>query len=126
MNSRNSPRHRVDNPDMKPSQVLCNIILIVFSLQGSSAECERFETKVSVSKYPDSDRHSITYNGKVCPIDFKGADDLDAVGCGLNVRDACMERIFLVDTSDSQTGEAGGEHSGEEAGACRTEGGENK
>ena len=86
---------------------------IVF-LQGSSAECEKFETKVSVCKYPNSDRHSITYHGKVCPIDFKGADDLDSVGCGLNVRDACMEKIFLVDSSSG------------EGGACRTEAGDNK
>ena len=70
-------------------------------------------------KYPNSDRHSITYNGKVCPIDFKGADDLDSVGCGLNVRDACMEKIFLVDSS----GEGGGEASVEDGGACRTESG---
>ena len=83
-------------------------------LQGSSAECEKFETKVSVCKYPNSDRHSITYHGKVCPIDFKGADDLDSVGCGLNVRDACMEKIFLVDSSSG------------EGGACRTEAGDNK
>ena len=68
-------------------------------LQGSSAECEKFETKISVCKYPNSDRHSISYNGKVCPIDLKGADDLDSVGCGLNVRDACMEKIFLVESS---------------------------
>ena len=58
---------------------------------------------MSVCKYPNSDRHSITYNGKVCPIDFKGADDLDSVGCGLNVRDACMEKIFVVDSSSGET-----------------------
>ena len=75
-------------------------------MEGSSAECEKYETKVSVCKYPNSDRHSISYNGKVCPIDFKGADDLDSVGCGLNVRDACMEKIFVV---DSCSGEADGE-----------------
>ena len=79
-------------------------------MQGSSAECERFETKISVCKYPNSDRHSISYNGKVCPIDFKGADDLDSEGCGLNVRDAVMEKIFVVDSSDCV-------HSGEEGGA---------
>ena len=80
---------------------------------------------MSVCKFPNSDRHSITYNGKVCPIDFKGADDLDTVGCGLNVRDACMERIFLVDSSDTAE-EAGGDNSVEVGGACRTGAGDNK
>ena len=37
---------------------------------------------------------------QVCPIDIKGAEELDAAGCGLNVRDAVMEKIFVVDTSD--------------------------
>ena len=32
---------------------------------------------------------------------FSGADELDAAGCGLNVRDAVMEKIFVVDTSSS-------------------------
>ena len=78
-----------------------------------------------MSKYPNSERHSTSYNGKVCPIDFKGADDLDTVGCGLNVRDARMEKIFLVDSSDT-AGEAGGDNSVEEGGACRAESGDNK
>ena len=94
-------------------------------LQGSSAECEKFETKLSVCKNPNSERHSTTYNGKVCPIDYKGADDLDTVGCGLNVRDALMEKIFLVDNSDTAE-EAGGDNSVEVGGACRTESGDNK
>lgn len=78
-------------------------------MEGSSAECERFETQVSVCKYPNSDRHSISYNGKVCPIDLKGADDLSSVGCGLNVRDACMEKIFVVESSECL---GGGEEGG--------------
>ena len=36
-----------------------------------------------------------------------GADELDAAGCGLNVRDAVMEKIFVVDTSSGE-GEVGG------------------
>jgi len=68
-------------------------------MEGSSSECEKFESRVSVCKYANSDRHSISYFGKVCPIDIKGADELDAAGCGLNVRDAVMEKIFVVDTS---------------------------
>ena len=43
-------------------------------MEGSAAECEKFETKVSVCKFPNSERHSICYNGKVCPIDIKGMD----------------------------------------------------
>ena len=73
-------------------------------MEGSAAECEKFETKVSVCKSPNSDRHSICYNGKVCPIDIKGADELDAVGCGLNIRDAVMEKIFVVDSSNTDGG----------------------
>merc|ERR1719474_2381091 len=68
-------------------------------MEGSASECEKFESRVSVCKYANSDRHSISYFGKVCPIDIKGADELDAAGCGLNVRDAVMEKIFVVDTS---------------------------
>ena len=41
-------------------------------MEGSAAECEKFETKLSVCKFPNSDRQSICYNGKVCPIDVKG------------------------------------------------------
>ena len=29
----------------------------------------------------------------------KGAEELDVHGCGLNVRDAVMEKIFVVDTT---------------------------
>ena len=102
------------------------MILLTYSVpQGSFAECEKFETKITVSKYPNSDRHSNTYNGKVCPIDFKGAEDLETVGCGLNVRDACMEKIFLVDSSDT-AGEAAGDHGVGEGGPCRVESGDNK
>merc|ERR1712096_378312 len=70
-------------------------------MEGSETECEKFECQVSVCKFATSDRHSIAYNGKVCPIDIKGAEELDAAGCGLNVRDAVMEKIFVVDTSDA-------------------------
>jgi len=70
-------------------------------MEGSETECEQFECQVSVCKFADSERHSISYNGKVCPIDIKGAEELDTAGCGLNVRDAVMEKIFVVDTSDS-------------------------
>jgi len=45
-----------------------------------------------------------------CPIDIKGADELDAVGCGLNIRDAVMEKIFVLDSSE--TSSSGGESSG--------------
>ena len=44
-------------------------------MEGSAAECEKFETKLSVCKFPNSDRQSICYNGKVCPIDVKGMQD---------------------------------------------------
>merc|ERR1719319_1759610 len=40
-------------------------------MEGSAAECEKFETKLSVCKFPSSERQSICYNGKVCPIDVK-------------------------------------------------------
>ena len=76
-------------------------------MEGSETECEKFECRVSVCKFATSERHSIAYNGKVCPIDIKGAEELDAAGCGLNVRDAVMEKIFVVDTSDSGEGCAG-------------------
>ena len=33
---------------------------------------------------------------------FAGADELDAAGCGLNVRDAVMEKIFVVDTTSCE------------------------
>ena len=79
-------------------------------MEGSETECEKFECRVSVCKFATSERHSIAYNGKVCPIDIKGAEELDAAGCGLNVRDAVMEKIFVVDSSDCV-------HSGEEGGA---------
>merc|ERR1719281_1527722 len=79
-------------------------------MEGSASECQKYETKVSVCKFPNSERHSISYNGKVCPIDIKGADELDAVGCGLNVRDAVMEKIFVLDSSETSSG--GGESSG--------------
>ena len=39
-----------------------------------------------------------------------GADELDAVGCGLNIRDAVMEKIFVLDSSETSSG--GGESSG--------------
>ena len=45
-------------------------------MEGSSSECERFESRVSVCKFPNSDRHSISYYGKVCPIDIKGNHNL--------------------------------------------------
>ena len=86
-------------------------------MEGSETECEKFECRVSVCKFSSSERHSIAYNGKVCPIDIKGAEELDAAGCGLNVRDAVMEKIFVVDTSDAGEG-----CSGKEGG--RGEGGE--
>ena len=31
-----------------------------------------------------------------------GAEELDLDGCGLNVRDAVMEKIFVVDTASSE------------------------
>ena len=34
-------------------------------MEGSETECERFECRVSVCKYANSERHSIAYNGKV-------------------------------------------------------------
>jgi len=73
-------------------------------MEGSSSECDGYEARVAVSKYANSDRHSISYHGKVCPIDIKGAEELDAHGCGLNVRDAVMEKIFVVDTSPDMEG----------------------
>lgn len=79
-------------------------------MEGSSTESDKFETKIIVSKYSNSERHSVSYNGKVCPIDIKGADELDAVGCGLNIRDAVMEKIFVLDSSETSSG--GGESSG--------------
>merc|ERR1719452_116106 len=92
-------------------------------MEGSEAECERFECRVSVCKFAASERHSIAYNGKVCPIDIKGAEELDNAGCGLNVRDAVMEKIFVVDTTEEERGrvkegekeegEVGGEGEGE-------------
>ena len=70
-------------------------------------------------KFAASERHSIAYNGKVapilipacdrlqvCPIDIKGAEELDTAGCGLNVRDAVMEKIFVVDTAEEERGRA--------------------
>jgi len=75
-------------------------------MEGSEAECERFECRVSVCKFAASERHSIAYNGKVCPIDIKGAEELDTAGCGLNVRDAVMEKIFVVDTAEEERGRA--------------------
>ena len=41
-------------------------------MEGSSTESDKFETKIIVSKYSNSERHSVSYNGKVCPIDIKG------------------------------------------------------
>jgi len=73
-------------------------------MEGAASECDHYEALVSVSKYPNSDRHSISYHGKVCPIDIKGAEELDADGYGLNVRDAVMEKIFIVDTSPDVEG----------------------
>lgn len=78
-------------------------------MEGSSSECERYETRISVCKFPASDRYSISYYGKVCPIDIKGAEELDQDGCGLNVRDAVMEKIFVVDTATNETSKEGEE-----------------
>jgi len=94
-------------------------------MEGSAAECEKFETKVSVCKFPNSERHSICYNGKVCPIDIKGADELDAAGCGLNVRDAVMEKIFVVDSGDLGPGvRTGASGEASSSGAAEKEEGE--
>lgn len=93
-------------------------------MEGSESECERFECRVSVCKYANSDRHSICYYGKVCPIDIKGAEELDQAGCGLNVRDAVMEKIFVVDMTEPQVGVVGGQGGSscsnlKEAGGCQ-------
>ncbi|XP_023332260.1 uncharacterized protein LOC111704281, partial [Eurytemora carolleeae] len=73
-------------------------------MEGSTSECDKFETQITVCKSSSSDRFSISYYGKVCPIDTKGAEELDNDGCGLNVRDAVMEKIFTVDnTSGHET-----------------------
>ena len=92
-------------------------------MEGSAAECEKFETKVSVCKFPNSERHSISYHGKVCPIDIKGADEVDASGSGLNVRDAVMEKIFVVDSS-SGAGGVGGAGGGPSSSSAEKEEGE--
>ena len=51
---------------------------------------------------------------RLCQVSLKlnsspGAEELEAVGCGLNVRDAVMEKIFVVDSS---SGEGCGEGAG--------------
>ena len=56
---------------------------------------------IKVSKNLDSERHSIVYNGVVCPIDVKGAAEVEACGAGLNIRDAAMEKIFDVNLDNS-------------------------
>merc|ERR1719233_1751170 len=80
-------------------------------MEASSAECENFETRITVCKNTTSDRFSISYHGKVCSIDIKGAEELDQGACGLSVRDAVMERIFTVDTTSGQEGSKS--HNGE-------------
>jgi hypothetical protein len=36
-----------------------------------------------------------------------GAEELDLDGCGLNVRDAVMEKIFVVDTATTEAAKVG-------------------
>jgi len=76
-------------------------------MEGSEAECEKYASQITVCKNSNSQLNSIAYCGKVCPIDIKGADELDTEACGLNVRDAVMEKIFTVDN----TGQDGGKES---------------
>ena len=54
-----------------------------------------------------------------------GADELDAAGCGLNVRDAVMEKIFVVDSGDLGPGvRTGASGEASSSGAAEKEEGE--
>ena len=68
-----------------------------------------------MSKSLDHNRHSTVYNGSVCPIDIKGAVEVEAHGCGLNIRDAQMEKIFVKQVGAAPgEDEAGGNNGDEE------------
>ena len=57
----------------------------------------------------------------------QGADELDAAGCGLNVRDAVMEKIFVVDSGDLAPGvRTGASGEASSSGAAEKEEGEVK
>jgi len=78
-------------------------------MEGSASLCQEFGTQITVCKSPSDDHFSkkdlfsICYYGKVCPIDTKGAEEIEHDGCGLNVRDAVMEKIFTIDTNCLET-----------------------
>ncbi len=55
-------------------------------MEGSPRDCEKYATTIKVSKNLKSERNSIVYNGIVCPIDIKGASEVEASGVGLNIR----------------------------------------
>ena len=58
----------------------------LISSSGSSSDCENYGTTIRVSKSLENERYSTVYNGAVCPIDIKGAVEVEAHGCGLNIR----------------------------------------
>ena len=74
-------------------------------MEGSAKECEKYGATIRVSKSLDSLRHSIVYNGSVCPIDIKGVSEVEANGAGLNIRNSIMEKIFDVDMATPAGGD---------------------
>ncbi len=79
-------------------------------MEGSPKDCEKYGTTIKVSKKLKSDRNAIVYNGGVCPIDIKGAAEVEASGVGLNIRDSAMERIFDLERDPSGGGSGGQQH----------------
>ena len=67
-------------------------------MEGSQGDAEKYATIIKVSKNLTTERNSVVYNGVVCPIDIKGASEVEASGAGLNIRDAAMEKIFDINT----------------------------
>ena len=51
-------------------------------MEGSQKDCDKYATMIKVSKNLTSERNSIVYNGVVCPIDIKGAEEIEASGGG--------------------------------------------
>ena len=85
----------INDPSNFSSFFFTRLFFHSFLSSGSSSDCENYGTTIRVSKSLDNERYSTVYNGAVCPIDIKGAVEVEAHGCGLNIRDAQMEKIFV-------------------------------
>jgi len=78
-------------------------------MEGSPRDCEKYGATIKVSKKLKSDRCAVVYNGGVCPIDVKGAAEVEASGVGLNIRSSAMEKIFDREESGGNVHAGGGD-----------------